>query len=155
MAAVMPAICLGAGLSIGFYSKTCPLAEELVERAVATAFAADPGVAPGLIRAHFHDCFVRVNFSSLFFSLVRFFSIDLFSVFLPLLLFVQFLHLPFSISIYPHIHFLQPSIYMYSNVYRSIYLSIDLPITISVYINIYIYIYLIYIAMSISVSTHN
>ncbi|KAK1291488.1 Peroxidase 5 [Acorus calamus] len=49
----------GQGLKVGFYNKTCPNVESLVQQVVANAFANDSSVAPGLIRMHFHDCFVR------------------------------------------------------------------------------------------------
>ncbi|CAN6326783.1 unnamed protein product [Urochloa humidicola] len=56
MAALLSAT---ACLDVGFYDTRCPSAETIVQQTVATAFKNDSGVAPALIRMHFHDCFVR------------------------------------------------------------------------------------------------
>ncbi|XP_066306243.1 peroxidase 1-like [Miscanthus floridulus] len=57
--ALLPASAIAAGLKVGFYNKSCPSAEALVQQAVAAAFKNNSGIAAGLIRLHFHDCFVR------------------------------------------------------------------------------------------------
>ncbi|XP_021899940.1 peroxidase N1-like [Carica papaya] len=49
----------GRGTRVGFYSTTCPQVESIVKSAVQARFDTDPTVAPGLLRMHFHDCFVR------------------------------------------------------------------------------------------------
>lgn len=53
------------GLKTGFYSSTCPNAEATVRSTVEAQFKRDPTIAPGLLRLHFHDCFVQVSLISL------------------------------------------------------------------------------------------
>ncbi|TVU21093.1 hypothetical protein EJB05_30707, partial [Eragrostis curvula] len=57
--ALLPVTAIGAGLKVGFYNKSCPTVETLVQQAVAAAFKNNSGIAAGLIRLHFHDCFVK------------------------------------------------------------------------------------------------
>ncbi|BAB63625.1 putative peroxidase [Oryza sativa Japonica Group] len=45
------------GLSYGFYQRSCPKAETIVRSFLKKAIRNDVGLAPGLIRLHFHDCF--------------------------------------------------------------------------------------------------
>lgn len=49
-----------AGLAFGYYKSTCPQLESIVKKYLANAFKADIGLAAGLLRVHFHDCFVQV-----------------------------------------------------------------------------------------------
>jgi hypothetical protein len=51
---------LAQQLVVGYYAETCPNVESIVSNAVANAYQQDAGTAPGLLRLHFHDCFVQV-----------------------------------------------------------------------------------------------
>ncbi|XVE64506.1 hypothetical protein DITRI_Ditri07aG0106000 [Diplodiscus trichospermus] len=46
-------------LQVGFYKDTCGSVESIVKQEVRKAFIKDKGVAAGLMRMHFHDCFIR------------------------------------------------------------------------------------------------
>ncbi|CAL5356813.1 unnamed protein product [Camellia sinensis] len=48
-----------AKLRVGFYSSTCPRAEQIVRQAVMQQFSTDRSITPALLRMHFHDCFVK------------------------------------------------------------------------------------------------
>nr|ACU82388.2 peroxidase 2 [Rubia cordifolia] len=47
------------GLSMQYYSMACPFAEQIVRDTVNRALRSDPTLAAGLIRMHFHDCFIQ------------------------------------------------------------------------------------------------
>ncbi|KAG5102165.1 hypothetical protein JHK84_047134 [Glycine max] len=49
-----------AQLKTGFYSTPCPNAEAIVGSTVVSHFSQDLTIAPGLLRLHFHDCFVQI-----------------------------------------------------------------------------------------------
>ena len=51
----------GKGLDLGFYRYTCPRVEAIVRKTTANYIHRDPSLAAGLLRMHFHDCFVRVR----------------------------------------------------------------------------------------------
>ncbi|KAJ0971997.1 hypothetical protein J5N97_019956 [Dioscorea zingiberensis] len=47
------------GLSFTFYDSQCPKLESIVREHLKKAFKKDIGLAAGLLRVHFHDCFVQ------------------------------------------------------------------------------------------------
>ncbi|XP_062099343.1 peroxidase 12-like [Humulus lupulus] len=50
---------LTKGLSWQFYAQSCPKAESIVRKELKKIFKADIAQAAGLLRLHFHDCFVQ------------------------------------------------------------------------------------------------
>jgi len=55
-------------LSTSFYASSCPAVGEVVRLIVESHFGDDPTIAPGLLRLHFHDCFVQVCHYTFYFS---------------------------------------------------------------------------------------
>lgn len=49
------------GLSMNYYIMTCPFAEPIIKNIVNRALQDDPTLAAGLVRMHFHDCFIEVH----------------------------------------------------------------------------------------------
>nr|ADP37430.1 alkaline leaf peroxidase [Cynara cardunculus var. scolymus] len=47
------------GLSYTFYQTTCPQLQTIIRQQLQTVFNSDIGQAAGLLRLHFHDCFVQ------------------------------------------------------------------------------------------------
>jgi len=48
-----------ANLRVGFYNTKCPQAESIVRGVITSFFKKDNSIPAGLLRMHFHDCFVR------------------------------------------------------------------------------------------------
>ncbi|KAA8531271.1 hypothetical protein F0562_005970 [Nyssa sinensis] len=60
MEIIISGIRFGAdGLSMDYYMMTCPFAEAIVKNKVNIALQSDPALAAGLLRMHFHDCFIE------------------------------------------------------------------------------------------------
>lgn len=57
-------------LKTGFYSSSCPKAEDIVRSTVESYYNKDPSIAAGLLRLHFHDCFVQVYISHVHYDLL-------------------------------------------------------------------------------------
>jgi peroxidase len=51
------------GVEIGFYDSYCPDAEDIVRSTVEQYYDRDATIAPGLLRLHFHDCFVQASYT--------------------------------------------------------------------------------------------
>lgn len=49
------------GLSYTFHHSSCPRVEIIIRKHLKKVFKEDIGQAAGLLRLHFHDCFVQVN----------------------------------------------------------------------------------------------
>ncbi|XP_059454448.1 peroxidase 47-like isoform X1 [Corylus avellana] len=47
------------GLSMDYYFRSCPILDPIMKNTVFGALQADPTLAAGLVRMHFHDCFVE------------------------------------------------------------------------------------------------
>ncbi|TVT97712.1 hypothetical protein EJB05_57032 [Eragrostis curvula] len=60
-AALLAVMVVAEALSLDYYDDKCPGAEAAVTAAVRQAMATDRTVPAGLLRMHFHDCFVRVS----------------------------------------------------------------------------------------------
>ncbi|KAK1361297.1 Peroxidase [Heracleum sosnowskyi] len=50
---------IAKGLSLTFFDTTCPRLESIVRKQLEEDFGKDIGQAAGLLRMHFHDCFVQ------------------------------------------------------------------------------------------------
>ena len=58
------------GLSWTFYKSNCPKLESIVRKQLQKVFKKDIEQAAGLLRLHFHDCFVQVSRYFIYFKLI-------------------------------------------------------------------------------------
>ena len=57
------------GLSYTYYDDTCPFVQSIIGEYLYEVFQSDITQAAGLLRLHFHDCFVQVyNYGPIYFS---------------------------------------------------------------------------------------
>ncbi|PKI72026.1 hypothetical protein CRG98_007572 [Punica granatum] len=56
---VRASVPLSKGLSWSFYDSSCPKVESIIRKYLKKIFKQDIGQAAGLLRLHFHDCFVQ------------------------------------------------------------------------------------------------
>ena len=61
------------GLNMNYYLFSCPFVEPVVKDIVNSALEDDPTLAAGLVRMHFHDCFIQVLYLSPSLSLSLFY----------------------------------------------------------------------------------
>lgn len=48
-------------LSLYFYKSTCPRVEQIIEDVIRNQSQKNPGIIPGIMRLHFHDCYITVS----------------------------------------------------------------------------------------------
>jgi hypothetical protein len=66
---LLPACHAKAKLSTKFYAKSCPNVDTIVRSVVARAVAREPRMGASVIRLFFHDCFVNVGHTFIWFRL--------------------------------------------------------------------------------------
>jgi hypothetical protein len=65
----------GDPLSVSYYDRMCPNAQEIVHSVMEWKVATQPSMAPAVLRLFFHDCFVNVRVTIII-SLVYFALLD-------------------------------------------------------------------------------
>ena len=63
-------------LTRDFYRKVCPKALPIIRSIVQRAISREPRVGASLLRLHFHDCFVNVNYATNIFECFLFLDIN-------------------------------------------------------------------------------